>query len=139
VALFLAADAVETRALPQGRSKKIPLDGITGLSCKSCQKKLRAGRLWCCQPFFWPFFLENSLDAHLPTVYDTYITKLNRIVIVRGKKTGDRKQETEIYEESEADLDFLGKIRIIRTGFFAKQSQFPSGQNERKTNKDKGL
>jgi hypothetical protein len=52
------------------------------------------------------------------------------------------RQKTEGSEqkyEKEGDLGFLGKIRIIRTGFFAKQSQFPSGQNECKTNKDKGL
>jgi len=75
-------------------------------------------------------------------MYDKYITKLNRIEMVRAKKIEDRRQETggrkQKYEKP-GGLGLLGKIRIIRTGFFAKQSQFPSGQNERKTNKDKGL
>jgi hypothetical protein len=47
---------------------------------------------------FPAFYVENSLDAELPGVYDAYITKLNRIVILtedRGQKTEDRGQKTE--------------------------------------------
>ena len=50
-------------------------------------------------------FVENSLDAELLGVYDAYITKLNRIVILtedrrqrtedRGQRTEDRRQRTE--------------------------------------------
>jgi hypothetical protein len=36
-------------------------------------------------------------------------------------------------------LDFLGKTRLIFTGFCAKQTQFSSGQNERKLGFEKGL
>jgi hypothetical protein len=60
----------------------------------------------------------------------------------RIQQTEYRRQETEGRREKyekEGRLGFLGKRRLGRKGFFVKQSQFLSGQNERKTNKNKGL